>query len=209
MRPDRVAGHHDFVAGREDADARAAMGKKPGSVHRRQQADVARGEPPTRSQQDLAFGEIEPLAPDVTAARRTFQHPDPVAVALRVLLDDDRVGARRQRSPGEDAGRFARADMPAEAGSSATMCNSTGIAARSSARTAYPSIAETAKGGCVLRAATSSARTRPSPSTSEICSGGSVISGSSRRASASSTEITALPPNPPTGHPIYVKAANR
>ena len=41
---------------------------------------------------------------------------------------------------------------PAPAGTSATMRNSTGIRARSSARTAYPSIAETAKGGWVRRA---------------------------------------------------------
>ena len=116
MRPDRVAGHDDLVAGRQDADARPAVDEKPGPVHRRQEADVTRCETPPGAQQHLAFGEIEPLAADIAAARRAFEHPDPVAVALGVLLDYDRVGAGRQRRPGEDARGLAGADLPAEPG---------------------------------------------------------------------------------------------
>ena len=43
-------------------------------------------------------------------------HPHAVALALRVLLNDDRVGARRHWRAGEDAGGFAGADMPAKPG---------------------------------------------------------------------------------------------
>src|SRR5579885_1348591 len=73
---------------------------------------------------------------------------------------------------------------PVPAGTSATILSLTGISARSAARTAYPSIAETAKGGCVRRAATASASTRPSPSASGICSGGSGASGAVSRSPA-------------------------
>ena len=57
--------------------------------------------------------------------------------------------------------------------------------------------------------ATSSARTRPSPSASDICSYGSGSRGASKRDSASSTEITALPPNCPICRPICATAAHR
>ena len=92
------------------------MHKEPRPVHRRGEADVARRQPPSGPQQHVALGEIEPFAAHVAAARGAFEHPDPVAVALRVLLDDDRVGARRHRRAGEDAGGFAGADMSAKPG---------------------------------------------------------------------------------------------
>ena len=80
------------------------------------EADVARRQPPAGLQQHVALGEIEALAPHIAAAPRGFEHPHPVAVALGVLLDDDRVGAGRHRRAGEDARRLARADMAAEPG---------------------------------------------------------------------------------------------
>src|SRR6516225_10728939 len=117
VRSDRISGHDDLVAGRENADTRLAMHEQPWPVHRREEPDVARGEPPPGPQQHLAFAEVEAFAADITAARRAFEHADAVAVALCVLLDDNRIGTRRQWCTGEDAGGFARLDTPAETGS--------------------------------------------------------------------------------------------
>ncbi len=116
MRPDRVAGHDDLVAGRQDADTRAAANKKPRPVHRREQPDVARGQPPPGLQQRVARGEIEAFAPHIAATAGAFEHPYAVAVPLGVFLDDDRVGAGRHRRPGKDARRLASADMAAKPG---------------------------------------------------------------------------------------------
>src|SRR3954467_1283564 len=66
-----------------------------------------------------------------------------------------------------------------------------GAFATSSARTAYPSIAETSSGGCVRRAARSSERTRPSASLSATRSAASGSTRSSTRASASATGSSA------------------
>src|SRR6516162_5040897 len=90
------------------------MDEEPGPVHRRQEADVARGEPPTRPQQDLAFGEVETLAPDVSAARRACEQAERTDIALRILLHDDHVFPRLQRNPGEGARRNTSTDAPAE-----------------------------------------------------------------------------------------------
>ncbi len=92
------------------------MHKEPRPVHCRGEADVARRQPPSGPQQHVALAKIEPLAPHVAAARGAFEHPHAIAVALGVLLNDDRVGARRHRRAGKDAGGFAGADMPAEPG---------------------------------------------------------------------------------------------
>ena len=67
-------------------------------------------------QQHVALGEIEPGAADIGAELGALAHLDPVAVALGVFLDHDRVGAVGQRRAGEDARRLARAERAAEPG---------------------------------------------------------------------------------------------
>jgi len=52
--------------------------------------------------------EIEAGPADVTAGLGRLEDRDPVALGLGVFLDDDRVGAHRQRAAGENADGLAR-----------------------------------------------------------------------------------------------------
>ena len=123
VRPDRIAGHDDLVAGREDADARPAMHKQPRPVHRRRETDVARGQSSPGLEQHIALGEIEPGAAHIAAVRRAFPDSDPVAVALGVLLNDDRIGAGRQWRAGEDPRRLAGPNRAAITGAGRDLGN--------------------------------------------------------------------------------------
>ena len=92
----------------EDGDARAAAhGNVPWPMAAA--SDSSRG--PRRrpaAEQRLALAEIEAAAADVALIEAAVAHGDLVAVALGVLLDDDGVGAGRQRRAGEDAHGLAR-----------------------------------------------------------------------------------------------------
>jgi hypothetical protein len=106
----------DLVSGGQDRDPRPPMHEKPGPVHRCGEADVARRQAARRSQQHLAFGEVEPGAADVAAARRALADFNPVAAALGVLLDHDGIGAVGQWRAGKDAGGLAGSETAAKSG---------------------------------------------------------------------------------------------
>src|SRR5215472_9599843 len=93
------------------------MDKQPGPVHARQQPDIAGGEAAPGAKQYVAFVEVEALATHIAAAGHALEYAYAAPLAFGVLLDDDRVGARRQRRPREDPGGFSRADVTAKPGS--------------------------------------------------------------------------------------------
>ena len=91
----RLARHHDLVAGGQQGDARLAADRKPGLVHRRGEPDGARVQPAPGRDANLADAEVEARGADVAAGRRALAHTDRGAFRLRVLLDHDGVGRRR------------------------------------------------------------------------------------------------------------------
>ena len=106
----RLARHDEFVARRQDGDARLAAHAQPRTVHRRRQRDVPGAQNASGPRAGVAFAEVEAGGPDVRSPRRPRLDDDPRAVGVRVFLDDDRVGAARHRAAGEDPDRLARAD---------------------------------------------------------------------------------------------------
>ncbi len=122
-RRDRLARHHHLVAGGEDGDARPARHAQPRPVHRCRQADVAGGEAAALGEAELAGGEVEPGRAHIGAGRGALAHGDRGAGGVDILLDDDGVGAGRQRGAGEDANRLARADPAVEAASGGNLAD--------------------------------------------------------------------------------------
>ena len=94
---DWLARHGDLVTGGEDGDARAAMHAEPGMVGRGGEAHVARGDAAAGGNHGVAAGEILAGAANVAAGLHRFVDPHGVAVAGRVLLQQDGVGALRAR----------------------------------------------------------------------------------------------------------------
>ena len=85
-------------------------------VRRRGQRDVARREAPAGGDQGLALrGSRGPPRAGCRPAARGGREPDPVALALHVLLNDDRVGALGHRRAGEDAHRLPGPTTPSNA----------------------------------------------------------------------------------------------
>ena len=74
-----------------------------------------RVEAPAGGEQHLALGEVDAPAAHVRALLDAFADENRVAVALGVLLDDDGVGALRQRRTREDAHGLAAAEGAGEA----------------------------------------------------------------------------------------------
>ena len=112
-----------------------------GVVHGGREREVARGQAVPAPQQHLAGREIEPGAAHVlAAAARPSSITTRVAVAARVLLDHDRVGAVRHDAAGEDAHGFAAPDRARSNGRPAATSPITvsraGARATSAARTA-------------------------------------------------------------------------
>jgi len=87
---------------------------KPRMVGGGRQADIAGGHPAAGGNDDVAQGEILPSAADVPAGGDRFIHPDSVAVARRVLLQQDRVGPRWHDTAGEKAHDLAGTDLARE-----------------------------------------------------------------------------------------------
>ena len=84
-------------------------------VGRGGQADVAGAEAPCRRRPGVAGGENPAAgAADVAAGGGGLAHPDLVAVAVRVLLQQDGVGAVRDQAAGEQPHRLAGADRAGE-----------------------------------------------------------------------------------------------
>ena len=79
-----------------------------GVVCRRRQRHVAGGEAAAGGDQGLAGAEVHARLAQIFAGDRGFRECDAVALALDILLNDDRVGAVRHRRTGEDAHRLAR-----------------------------------------------------------------------------------------------------
>ena len=78
-------------------------------VHRGEEAEVGRPQP-ARGGDAVAAPEVAAGRADAGRAGLLGRHRHAVAARLGLLLDDDPVGAGRQRRAGEDAHRLARAD---------------------------------------------------------------------------------------------------
>src|SRR5947209_20459198 len=83
-------------------------------VHGGCQSEVAVADAAAPPEQDRATREIERVRANVSARGGSRHHYDDVVLTARVLLDDHRVGTRRQYAAGEDADRFARAHRALE-----------------------------------------------------------------------------------------------
>ena len=114
---ERLAGRDQLVARRQDRDARGTSDRQRDVIGRRSQRDVAGGQPAAGGKQKLALGEIESGRAQIVADGRGAGKRDPVALALRLFLNDDGVGAARDGRAGEDANGFARADFAVEGAS--------------------------------------------------------------------------------------------
>ena len=205
VRPDRLARQHDFVAGRQDRDARPAADREPGHVHRGGKADIPRRhQPPGRNAGFTRF-EVDPGEPHVPVPDAGLEHGHPVARSLGIFLDDDGVGPVGQRSAGEDAHRLARPDPAVE---SAAGLNLPDPAQNHRRCSPHPRHARHSRpsptwwpGGWVTRAPISSAVTRPSASGSATSSGGSGEKAARMRLRASATGIMAVSRSPHSCRP--------
>ena len=83
-------------------------------VRRGGERDCAGTEARSRRQQLLVGGEVEPGGANIVAGLRRHSDDDAIALAARVLLDDDRVGSFRNRRAGKDTHRFAGSDDAGE-----------------------------------------------------------------------------------------------
>ena len=110
----RRARHHQFVAGGEHRDLRAAAHGKFRIVHAGGERQIAVGEAASRGQQHVALAEIDAGGADVPAGHRGFRDGDVIAVDDGVFLDDDGVGAVGDHAAGKDPHRLAGADRPLE-----------------------------------------------------------------------------------------------
>ena len=109
-RPGRFAGRHELVAGRENRDPRPTAHRQRRMIGGGRERDVARAQPLAGAKQRLSFEEVEPRIAKIVAGSRRRPEKNAVAVALHVLLDDDRVGALRHRGAGENPHRLSGPD---------------------------------------------------------------------------------------------------
>ena len=112
---ERLAGHDQLVAGREQGDARPPADRQPGAVEGRGKAEIARAQATAGGQGELALAEVEAGRADEGAGLDPTLEPDPVGRDDGVLLQRDRIAASRQRAAGEDAHGLARPERPLEA----------------------------------------------------------------------------------------------
>ena len=89
------ARHHQFVAGAEDGDFRAAAHRKLRIVHAGGERQIAVGEAAPAREQHVALAEIDAGRADVPPRNGGFGDGDVIAVDAGVFLDDDGIGARR------------------------------------------------------------------------------------------------------------------
>ena len=82
-RPARLARRDEFVAARQDGDARPAPHRQCRMVGGGGERDVAGGQPPAGATEDLAFDEIAAAPTDVISRRDRRADDYRVAVALR------------------------------------------------------------------------------------------------------------------------------
>ena len=106
--PSAPPGGDQFVAGRENRHFGAAADGKSRMVRRSRQRDISRGEPPAGWNERFAGTKVHAGLAQVVAFRHGGRETDPFALALDVLLNDDRVGAVRHRRAREDAHCLAR-----------------------------------------------------------------------------------------------------
>src|SRR5262249_14433694 len=92
--------------------------------HRGGEREVAVGEAMTSGEQHRAALEIKPLDAHVLAFARRRGDNDGVALAHRILLDHDRVGAGRQHAAREDARGFASPDRASKGATGRTCADS-------------------------------------------------------------------------------------
>ena len=78
------------------------------------QRHISGAEATTGPNQGFAFAEIHAGLTQIVAGRSRDRKPDPLILALNILLNDDGIGAGRHRRAGEDTHRLARADRSFE-----------------------------------------------------------------------------------------------
>jgi hypothetical protein len=83
-------------------------------IHGSGEREIAVAEAATLAEQHCAAFEVETLDADMFALARSHSNDHGAALACRVLLDHDRVGARRQDAARENARGFAGADRAAK-----------------------------------------------------------------------------------------------
>ncbi len=121
----RRAERHEFVAGRDQRDARSRTDGDGGVAADAGERDMTCGDPSAGRDQMRADCEVGRLAADVAAGleRALAGHRQPHAVARRLLLDQHAVGAGRDGRAGKDARRFKSAKRPVEAGAGRAFAN--------------------------------------------------------------------------------------
>src|SRR3954463_15437276 len=78
-------------------------------IHRGGERQVSIGEPAPFGEEHRSAPEIEAFSAHVPALGGARDDDDGMPFALRILLDDDRIGAARQEPAGENARRLTRA----------------------------------------------------------------------------------------------------
>jgi hypothetical protein len=84
-------------------------------AHRGREREAPRVEPGAGVQESVAAAEVEAGRADEAAGLRRLAHGHAAVRRLGILLDDDRVGAGRDRGAGEDPDRLAGADRAGKA----------------------------------------------------------------------------------------------
>src|SRR5690606_13569248 len=103
----RLARAHEFVARREDRHLGPAIGDDLAVPHRRGKRQLARPETAASFEQAHAFAEVAAARANMIGSNILPLYEDLIAVALRVLLDNNAVGAVGHRRAREDADSLA------------------------------------------------------------------------------------------------------
>src|SRR5690606_2022347 len=103
----RLAGANEFVARREDRHLGPPINNDLAVSHGCRKRQLARTKTATGTEQTHALTEIAAARADMIGLNIIALHEDVIALALRVLLDDDAVGAIGNRRTREDADGFA------------------------------------------------------------------------------------------------------
>ena len=115
VRLRRVAGRDELVPGRQDRHHRPADDGKGGVVGCSGEGEGGGVEHPAGVEQHVAFGEVEPGAPDVPSGLDGFDGGNRVVFGpLGILLDQDGIGAGGKRRAGEDPDGFSGTDCACE-----------------------------------------------------------------------------------------------
>ena len=111
----RLAGHHQLVAGGEQRHPQAAEHRQRGAAHRGGEAEHLRAEALAGGEHHRAAGDVLAGATDPFARAGKVVDEHAVAVEAAELLHHHRVGALGDRRAGEDAGGGARRQRMADA----------------------------------------------------------------------------------------------